>query len=141
MNIREKNGRRIAEILEKTGPDDVIIRTDNEWDLRIYHSDRSDSSMTIEMCSTIDLQGDILFDPLMKIELSLDSDGKIIGATPVYYISQTIFCTEEIYAQGNPDCWDPVLYKKAGELDGRLSSWLDSIQMQGYLTKGKIVKA
>ena len=141
MNIRKENGKRIADILEHTGADDVIIRTDNDWDLRIYHSDLNGSTKTIEMCSTIDFQGDILFDPLMKIALSLDNEGRIIEATPVYYISRTPFYTEEIYAEGNPDCWDPNLYKKASELDGRLSEWLDSIQIQRYLTKGEITKA
>lgn len=140
MDIKEKNGRRIAEILERTGPDDVIIRTDNDWDLRIYHSGSESKTLTIEMCSTLDFQGDILFDPLMRIDLSLNGEGKVVKANPVYYTSRTLFYTEEIYAEGNPDCWDPVLYKKAGELDRRLSEWLDNIQIQGYLTKGEIIK-
>ena len=141
MDIRKENGKRIADILEQTGPNDVIIRTDNDWDLRIYHSDIENNTKTIEMCSTIDFQGDLMFDPLMKIELTLDDEGKIIEATPVYYLSKTLFCTEEIYAEGNPACWDPRLYKKAEELDGRLSEWLDSIRIQRYLTKGRIIKA
>lgn len=141
MTIKETNGKRIAEILTKAGPDDVIFQTQNEWDLRIYYSNRGENTMTIEMCSTIEYQGDTLFDPLMRIELTLDSNGQIKEAIPLYYISRTLFCEEEIYAKGNPDCWDPRLYKKADELDSRLSEWLDSIEIQGYLTNGEIIKA
>ncbi|MCR5847614.1 MAG: hypothetical protein K6G75_05795 [Lachnospiraceae bacterium] len=141
MTIKESNGSKIAEILEKIGPDSAIIKTDRDWDLRIYYSSKDENSMTIEMCSSINLDGDTLFDPLMTIDLILDNEGKIHEAVPKYYMSQTIFCTEEIYSKDNPDCWNPKLCEKSEELDKRLAEWLESIQIQKYLTEGKIIKA
>ena len=38
MDIRERNGIRIAEILEKVGPEDAAIKVDgNEWNLEVYY--------------------------------------------------------------------------------------------------------
>ena len=136
MNIRQKNGKLIKEILDKIGPEDAVIRTKNEWALSVYYSERNEDSLTIEMCLNTDYQGDPLFDPLMRIELTLDSGGKITEARPLYYLSRTLFYTEEIYSEGNPACYNPNLYKKAKELDSRLSEWLEMLEIQGYLTEG-----
>ena len=138
MNIRQENGMLIKEILDKIGPEDAVIHTKNEWAFFVYYSDRSEGSLTIEMCLNTDYQGDPLFDPLMRIELALDSEGNIAEARPLYYLSRTLFYTEEIYSEGNPACYNPKLYKKAQELDSRLSEWLEMLRIQGYLTEGVI---
>ncbi len=138
MNIRQNNGRLIKEILDKIGPNDAIIRTKNEWEFSVYYSERSENTLTIEMCLNTDYGGDPLFDPLMRIELDLDSNGNIIEAKPLYYLSRTLFYTEEIYSDGNPACYNPKLYKKAKELDSRLAEWLEMLKIQGYLTEGVV---
>ena len=138
MNIRQENGKAIKEILDKIGPEDAVIRTTSEWAFSVYYSERSEDSLTIEMCLNTDYQGDPLFDPLMRIELALDPKGKITEARPLYYLSRTLFYTEEIYSEGNPACYNPTLYKKAGELDSRLAEWLTMLKIQGYLTDGVI---
>ena len=138
MNIRQNNGRLIKEILDKIGPNDAIIRTKNEWEFSVYYSERSENTLTIEMCLNTDYGGDPLFDPLMRIELDLDSNGNIIEAKPLYYLSRTLFYTEEIYSDGNPACYNPNLYKKAKELDSRLAEWLEMLKIQGYLTEGVV---
>lgn len=138
MNIRQINGKHIKEILDKIGPNDAVIRTKNEWAFSVYYSERSVDTITIEMCLNTDYHGDPLFDPLMRIELALDSEGNITEARPLYYLSRTLFYTEEIYSEGNPACYNPKLYKKAKELDSRLSEWLEMLRIQGYLTEGVI---
>lgn len=138
MNIRQNNGKHIKEILDKIGPDDAVIRTENEWALFVYYSERSEDTLTIEMCLNTTYQGDPLFDPLMRIELALDPDGNITEARPLYYLSRTLFYTEEIYSEGNPACYNPKLYKKADELDSRLLEWLKMLRIQGYLTEGVV---
>ena len=138
MNIRQKNGKLIKEILDKTGPEDAVIHTKNEWAFSVYYSERTGNSLTIEMCLNTVYQGDPLFDPLMRIELALDPEGNITEARPLYYLSRTLFYTEEIYSEGNPACYDPALYKKAKELDLRLSEWLEMLRIQGYLTEGTV---
>ena len=138
MNLKEKNGKLIQEILDKIGPEDAVIHIKNDWAFSVYYSERDENSLTIEMCLSCDYQGDPLFDPLMRIELALDPEGNITEATPLYYLSRTPFFDEEIYSEGNPACYDPKLYKKAGELDSRLSEWLQMLKLQGYLTDGVI---
>ncbi len=138
MNIRQINGKHIKEILDKIGPNDAVIRTKNEWAFSVYYSERSVDTITIEMCLNTDYQGDPLFDPLMRIELDLDSNGNITEAKPLYYLSRTLFYTEEIYSEGNPACYNPKLYKKSNELDSRLSEWLEMLWIQGYMTEGVV---
>ncbi|MCR5590638.1 MAG: hypothetical protein K6F73_03835 [Lachnospiraceae bacterium] len=141
MNIQEANGKQIAKILEMIGPGDTQIRTKSEWVLSIYYSDRDDNTLTIEMCLSISLQGDPLFDPLMRIELALNDKEEIISARPIYYLSTSPFYTEEIYAKDNSSCYNPKLYEKTpGELDRRLNEWLGNLYIQGYLTEGVITK-
>ena len=141
MNIQESNGKQLAKILEMIGPGDTEIHTKSDWVLSVYYSDRDVHTLTIEMCLSISLQGDPLFDPLMRIELALNDNGEIQAATPVYYLSSSPFYTEEIYAKDNPSCYNPKLYeKKPGELDKRLHEWLGNLYIQGYLTDGVISK-
>lgn len=138
MNIKQTNGKLIKEILDKVGPHDSVIKTQSDWAFSIYYSERDESSITIEMCLNTDYGGDPLFDPLMRIELSLDAEGNITEAKPLYYLSRTLFFCEEIYSEDNPSCYDPKLYEKAGELDSRLAEWLEMLRIQGYLTDGVI---
>lgn len=134
MNIREDNGKEIQKILDIIGPENGTIRTDSEWAFSVYYSERSKDTLTIEMCLRTDYNGDPLFDPLMRIELTLGVDGKVTEATPVYYLSQTLFYTEEIYSKENPSCYDPKLCEKADELDARLSEWIKMLKIQGYFS-------
>ena len=139
-NIREENAKKIARILKKIGPESARLRTRSEWDLRIYYSSREDNKLVIEMSSTSEYLGELFMDPLMKIELKLDDEGQIIEAVPLYYLSKTIFVTDEFYSEGNPECWNPKLYDKEGVMDFRLSAWLRNIRIQRYLSDGKIEK-
>ena len=100
----------------------------------------NEDMITIEMCLISRFHGESLVDPLMDIELNLDSEGHITQATPVHYMSKTLFSNEELYAKGNPDCWNPELYAKGDELDCRLSRWLENLMIQGYLSNGQVVK-
>ena len=139
--LMERNGKRIAKILEHVGYEDSAIIIEKDWDLQVYISGREEDCITIEMCAYKDMNGDPLFDPLMRIELSTDASGNILSAKAVYYLSRSIFADIEIYAKDDPDCWNPDLYEKhRGELDERLSDWLDTIDMRGYLTEGRIEK-
>ena len=140
MDIKKENGNIIEELLEQIGPANTLIRTESDWSLAIYYSGLKEDATIIEMCLKTDYQGDPLFDPLMKIELIKDDNGKIVSANPLYYLSRTLFYEEEIYSKGNPDCWNPRLYEKADELDTRLSELLTNLRIQGYLTKGDISK-
>lgn len=137
-NRREENAKKIARILKKIGPESARLRTGSEWDLRIYYSSREDNKIVIEMSSTSEYLGELFMDPLMKIELLLDDDGEIKEAVPLYYLSKTIFVIEEYYSEGNPECYNPKLYDKAGVMDTRLSAWLRNIRIQRYLSDGKI---
>ena len=138
MNIQESNGKTIQRLLDRIGPDNASITTENDWILKIYYSEQTPDNMTIEMCLTTSYNGDPLFDPLMKIRLDLGGDGRILSATPLYYLSRTLFYNKEIYSEGNPSCYDPRLYDTEDELDSRLESWLKNLEIQGYLTKGEI---
>ncbi len=140
MNIREENAKKISEILEMIGPEDASVRTDNDWALSIFYSERTDRTLTIEMCMNTEYMGDPLFDPLMRIELVLDEDGRPVEAIPLYYLSRTLLTDEEIYARDNPSCYDPRLYERSDELDERLSEWLVNIRLQGYLTAGTVIR-
>ncbi len=141
MDIRERNGIRIAEILEKVGPEDAVIKVDgSEWNLEVYYTDRNDVMLTIEMCLVSRVHGESLVDPLMDIELSLDSEGHITKATPVHYMSRTLFSEEELYLKGNPDCWNPKLCVKGDELDRKLAVWLENLKIQGYISNGQVQK-
>ena len=137
--LREENAERIAGILEYIGDENSSILIEDDWELQIYYSLREEGCITIEMCAYSSRNGDALFDPLMRIELSTDENEKIKSAKAVYYLSRSIFGDEEIYAKGDPDCYSSKLYeKREGELDERLSDWLNTIDMRGYITKGKI---
>lgn len=138
MNIRRENAKKIKALLDRIGPCNSSVRTQSEWAFLVFYSDRDDTSLTIEMCLQTDFRGDPLFDPLMKIKLILDPEGNPVEAIPLYYLCQTLFYNEEIYAEGNPSCYDPALYRKSGELDERLAEWLESLKIQGYLTGGVI---
>ena len=139
--LMERNGKRIAKILEYVGYEDSAIIIEKDWDLRVYFSSREEGCITIEMCAHNELNGDPLFDPLMRIELSTDENDNILSAKAVYYLSRSVFADIEIYAKDDPDCWNPDLYEKGrGELDERLKLWLDTIDMRGYLTEGRIEK-
>ncbi len=140
MNIKEQNGKIIGELLDRIGPEDSMISTGSDWDLLVYRSDEDGDTLTIEMCLKSEYGGDPLFDPLMRIELTPCGE-KSFAASPLYYQSKTVFYEEEVYAEGNPSCYNPKLYeKKAGELDGRLSEWLTNLRIQGYLTGGTITR-
>ena len=139
-NIRKENARKIARILRKIGPESARLRTDSEWDLRIYYSSKEDNKMVIEMSCTSEYLGELFMDPLMKIELILDDEGEMVEAVPLYYLSKTIFVNEEYYSEGNPECWNSKLYDKDGVMDHRLSAWLRNIRIQRYLSDGKIEK-
>ena len=139
--LMERNGKRIAKILEHIGYESSSIIIEKDWDLQIYMSAKEEGCITIEMCAHKELNGDSLFDPLMRIELSTDEADNILSAKAVYYLSRSVFADVEIYAKDDPDCWNPKLYEKyKGELDERLSNWLDTIDMRGYLTEGRIEK-
>ena len=138
MEIRRENAKLMREILEKVGQEDAMISNGSDWDLCVYRSDETEDTLTVEMCLRSEYGGDPLFDPLMRIELALD-DGKVpVKATCVYYLSQTLFYTEEIYAAENPACYDPKLTEKADELDSRLAEWLKMLKVQRYLPDGAV---
>ncbi len=138
--MKKSNAKQIKELLDLIGPENAAVRTQSDWILRVYYSERDEDSMTIEMCLSADFQGDPLFDPLMRIRLALDEGGNITEAFPLYYLSRTPFYTEEIYSEDNPSCYAPALTKKAGELDSRLAEWLKMLKVQGYLTNGTITR-
>ena len=139
--LMERNGKRIAKILEYVGYEDSAIIIEKDWDLQVFISGKEEGCTTIEMCAYRDYNGDALFDPLMRIGLSTDEDGNIQSAKAVYYLSRSLFADEEIYAKDDPECRDPGLYEKSrGLLDERLSLWLDNIDRRGYLTEGRIEK-
>ena len=139
--LMERNGKRIAKILEYVGYEDSAIIIEKDWDLQVYFSGREEGCITIEMCAHKDMNGDSLFDPLMRIELSTDESDNILSAKAVYYLSRSIFADIEIYAKDDPDCWNPELYEKySGQLDERLCDWLNTIDMRKYLTEGRIEK-
>ena len=138
-NVRN-NAKRISEILKKIGSHDGVIKLEGAWDLSVFYTQRDTNLLIIEMCASDRINGDTVVDPLMKIEISLDRNGEIVEAHPVYYQSQTPLAEIEIYSKDNPDCWNSELYEKPGQLDGKLSNWLDSIEVQGYLRNGKVEK-
>ncbi|MCR5686176.1 MAG: hypothetical protein K6G81_12325 [Lachnospiraceae bacterium] len=138
MDIKKQNAIELEEILEKIGHEDAVIQTRNDWVLRVYYSEKTAESVSIEMCLSTDYQGESLFDPLMSIDLTVDDNGAAISASPVYYLSRTPFVDVEIYAEGNPSCYNPKLYEKPGELDSRLAEWLKNIKIQGYLSDGTV---
>ncbi len=139
--LMERNGKRIAKILEYVGYEDSAIIIEKDWDLQVYFSGREEGCITIEMCAHKDMNGDSLFDPLMRIELSTDESDNILSAKAVYYLSRSIFADIEIYAKDDPDCLNPELYEKySGQLDERLCDWLNTIDMRKYLTEGRIEK-
>ena len=138
MENSRKNAERVSEILKKIGSQDGVIKLDGAWDLSVFYTQRDANMIVIEMSASERINGDTVVDPLMKIELLLDGNGEIVEAHPVYYQSQTPLAEIEIYSKDNPDCWNPQLYEKPGQLDERLSNWLDSIDMQGYLKLGSI---
>lgn len=140
--LREENGTRIAKILDHIGGKDSRIEIEDDWELQIYYSLKEDNCTTIEMCAYSSYNGDALFDPLMRIELDTDENEKIKSAKVIYYLSRTIFGDQEIYSKGNPDCCsEKLLEQREGELDERLSQWLYTIDMRGYLTKGRVEPA
>ena len=138
MGNSRNNSDRISEILRKVGPSDGVIKLDGAWDLSVFYTQRDANMIVIEMSASERINGDTVVDPLMKIELTLDGNGRIIEAHPVYYQSQTPLAEIEIYSKDNPDCWNPKLYEKAGQLDEKLSNWLDTIELQGYLGAEKV---
>lgn len=140
MGYSRYNTKKISELIKKIGPSDVAIKLDGAWDLSVFYVDRDENKLTIEMCASESINGDMIVDPLMDIELILDSNGEILEVHPKFYQSQTPLADIEIYSKDNTDCWNPELYEKPGQLDEKLSNWLDSIEMQGYLRAGKIEK-
>ncbi len=124
--IQYHNGRVIGELLKMIGPENAAVRTDSEWELQIYYSDRDEDSMTIEMCLHTKVQGDSLYDPSMRIELDLDAKGHVKTAKALSYWSRTPFCDMEL---------TPV----DEDLDERLDNWLINLKQQGYFT-GKVTK-
>ena len=138
MEIRRENAKLMREILEKIGPEDAMISNGSDWELCVYRSEETEEMLTVEMCLRSEYGGDPLFDPLMRIELALDNDKVPVEARCVYYLSRTLFYTEEIYSAENPDCYDPKLTAKADELDPRLAEWLKMLKAQRYIPDGAV---
>lgn len=139
--LRNSNGKKIAKILDYTGNENSSITIEEDWEIRIYHSTDYEDREIIEMCSYADYNGDALFDPLFRIELYRDENGELVSAKALYYLSRTFMGDIELYCTGNPDCWSNSHYEEdEGELDERLSSWMRTIDMRGYLTKGKVTR-
>lgn len=140
MEMMMMNAGRIAEILEKIGPENAKIKVDGAWDLSVYYVCRSEKMIEIEMFAANRIDEESFVDPLMKIELALDENGAIKTAHPIYYQSHGMLFDVELYSEDNGDCWNPALHEEHGELDRKLKNWLDSIDVQGYLRNGTVEK-
>ena len=105
-----KNRTKLIKILDMIGYEDAVIRRDGAWDLSIFYTSREEKLIVIEMCASERVNGDMIVDPLMRIELLLDTDGNITEVHPVFYQSQTIMGEVELYAKDNTDCWNQLSY-------------------------------
>ncbi len=141
MNLKEKNGQEIGIMLDMIGNKDIVLKTDSPWELSISYADRTETSIDIEMAETMECEGDTMYDPFMEIRLALDKNGQVLKAEPLFYQALAPFSDQILYAKGNPDCYDPALYAKEGDLDQRLEAWLHNIRIQGYLSTEAIIRA
>ena len=133
-DIRIENGRKMEKLLKVVGPTGAAIKKENEWDLLVYITDQDEENIWIEMCEMDHIGRDPVMDPFMKIQLKRNSDGHITQAIPVAYQSDNLFSGRtDINENGEIFLNLQLIETKKGELDRRLESWLQSIDLIGYL--------
>lgn len=133
-DIRVQNGRKMEKLLKVVGPTGATIQKEGEWNLLVYITDQDEENIWIEMCEMEHIGGDPVMDPFMKIQLKRDADGHITQAIPAAYQSDNIFFGRtDINEKGEIFLNLQLIETKKGELDRRLKSWLQSIDLIGYL--------